>query len=130
MEEGKQRLREARDRLSTHEYEVGVFYYKQRWYPGAIDRLRALLKVDPGFTHRDGAYYFLAESLMKVKLPAEALPYYDKLLAEFEASEYLEPAKARRDEVRAQLNLKSDTQTPPTAASQKLPQTQNAPKLP
>jgi outer membrane protein assembly factor BamD len=130
MEEGKQRLREARDRLSTHEYEVGVFYYKQRWYPGAIDRLRALLKVDPGFTHRDGAYYFLAESLMKVKLPAEALPYYDKLLAEFETSEYLELAKARRDEVRAQLNLKSDTQTPPTAASQKLPQTQNAPKLP
>jgi outer membrane protein assembly factor BamD len=130
MEEGRQRLREARDRLSTHEYEVGVFYYKQRWYPGAIDRLRALLKVDPGFTHRDGAYYFLAESLMKVKLPAEALPYYDKLLAEFEASEYLELAKARRDEVRAQLNLKSDTQTPPTAASQKLPQTQNAPKLP
>jgi outer membrane protein assembly factor BamD len=130
MEEGRQRLREARDRLSTHEYEVGVFYYKQRWYPGAIDRLRALLKVDPGFTHRDGAYYFLAESLMKVKLPAEALPYYDKLLAEFETSEYLELAKARRDEVRAQLNLKSDTQTPPTAASQKLPQTQNAPKLP
>jgi outer membrane protein assembly factor BamD len=130
MEEGKQRLREARDRLSTHEYEVGVFYYKQRWYPGAIDRLRALLKIDPGFTHRDGAYYFLAESLMKVKLPAEALPYYDKLLAEFETSEYLELAKARRDEVRAQLNLKSDTQTPPTAASQKLPQTQNAPKLP
>ena len=130
MEEGRQRLREARDRLSTHEYEVGVFYYKQRWYPGAIDRLRALLKVDPGFTHRDGAYYFLAESLMKVKLPAEALPYYDKLLAEFETSEYLELAKARRDDVRAQLNLKSDTQTPPTAASQKLPQTQNAPKVP
>ena len=50
MEEGRQRLREARDRLSTHEYEVGVFYFKQRWYPGAIDRLRALLKVDPGFT--------------------------------------------------------------------------------
>jgi outer membrane protein assembly factor BamD len=130
MDEGKQRLREARDRLSTHEYEVGVFYFKQRWYPGAIDRLKALLKVDPGFTQRDGAYYYLAESLMKVKLPAEALPYYDKLLAEFETSEYLQPAKARRDEVRAQMNLKSDAPAPPTATSQKLPQTQSAPKLP
>jgi outer membrane protein assembly factor BamD len=130
MDEGKQRLREARDRLSTHEYEVGVFYYKQRWYPGAIDRLKALLKDDPGFTSRDGAYYFLAESLMKVKLPAEALPYYDKLLAEFAASEYLEPAKARREEVRTQMKMKSDAPTPPTATSQKLPQSQNAPKLP
>ena len=26
--------------VSTVEYQVGVFYYKQRWYPGAIDRLR------------------------------------------------------------------------------------------
>jgi outer membrane protein assembly factor BamD len=130
MNEGKQRLRAARDRLSTHEYEVGVFYFKQRWYPGAIDRLKSLLKDDPGFTHRDGAYYYLAESLMKVKLAAEALPYYDKLLAEFQSSEYLEPAKARRDEARAQMNLKPATPTPPTATSQKLPPTQNAPKLP
>ena len=130
MSEGQQRLREARDRLSTHEYEVGVFYYKQRWYPGAIDRLKALLKDDPGFTRRDGAYYYLAEALMKVKLPAEALPYYDKLLAEFESSEYLALAKVRRDEVKSQMNLKPDATTPPTAASQKLPQNQNAPKLP
>ena len=136
MSEGKQRLREAHDRLSTHEYEVGVFYFKQRWYPGAIDRLKALLKYDPGFTHRDGAYYYLGESLMKVKLPAEALPYYDKLLAEFQSSEFLEQAKARRDEVRTQMNLKPETppaRTPapaPTSTSQKLPQPQNAPKLP
>jgi len=30
MPEVQQKLRESRDRLSTHEYEVGVFYYKQR----------------------------------------------------------------------------------------------------
>jgi outer membrane protein assembly factor BamD len=130
MPEGKQHLREARDRLSTHEYEVGVFYFKQRWYPGAIDRLKALLKADPGFTRRDGAYFYLAESLNKVKLPAEALPYYDKLLAEFETSEFLEDAKARRDEVKAEMNLKTDAPPAPTANSQKLPQTQNAPKVP
>ncbi len=107
-----------------------MFYFKQRWYPGAIDRLKALLKDDPGFTSRDGAYYFLAESLMKVKLTAEALPYYDKLIAEFETSEYLEPAKVRRDELKAQMNLKPGAATPPTATSQKLPPSQNAPKLP
>jgi outer membrane protein assembly factor BamD len=128
MPEGKQRLREARDRLSTHEYEVGYFYYRQRWYAGAISRLKALLQEDPGFSQRDAAYYYLAESLMKYNLSAEALPYYEKLLAEFEISEYLEQAKLRRNELRAQMDLKPGT--PPTAASQKLPQTQNAPKLP
>jgi outer membrane protein assembly factor BamD len=130
MPEAKQKLRESRDRLSTHEYEVGVFYYRQRWYPGAIDRLKALLKEDPGFTQRDAAYYYLAESLMKVKLPAEALPYYEKLLAEFQASEFLELAKTRRDELRAQMDLKPGTPPPPTATSQQLQSGQSPPKLP
>jgi outer membrane protein assembly factor BamD len=129
MSEAQQKFRESRDRLSTHEYEVGVFYYRQRWYPGSIDRLKALLKEDPGFTQRDGAYYYLAESLMKVKLPAEALPYYEKLLAEFQASEYLALAKARRDELRAQLDLKPVTPPAPTATNQQ-PASQSPPKLP
>lgn len=104
LEEGKEKLREARDRLSLHEYEVGVFYFKQRWYPGAIDRLKGLLKADPGFSTRDGAYYYLAESLVKLRLNAEALPYYEKLIAEFEKSEFLEKAKMRADELKTAQN--------------------------
>ena len=104
--EGEARLREARDRLSTHDYEVGVFYYRTHWYPGAIDRLKTLLKDDPGYTGRDGAYYYLGESLAKVKLGAEALPYFEKLISEFTASEYLERAKQRRDELLASLDMK------------------------
>jgi hypothetical protein len=53
-----------------------------------------------------------------VKLPAEALPYYDKLLAEFETSEFLEDAKARRDEVKAEMNLKTDS---PASADREQP---------
>jgi outer membrane protein assembly factor BamD len=106
LAEGMARLREARDRLSTHEYEVGVFYYKTRWYPGAIDRLKTLLKDDPGYTGRDGAYYYLGESLVKVKLGAEALPYFEKLISEFQWSEHLAQAKQRRDELLASLDMK------------------------
>jgi outer membrane protein assembly factor BamD len=95
LPEVRGKLREARDRLSTSEYRVGFFYYRQRWYPGAIERLKALLKEDPGFTTRDAAYFYLAESLMKVKLQAEALPYYDRLVKEFSSSEFLERAKQR-----------------------------------
>ncbi|MQA29929.1 MAG: outer membrane protein assembly factor BamD, partial [Luteitalea sp.] len=88
------RLREARDRLSTSEYEIGRFYYRIRWYPGAIDRLTGLLESDPEFTARDGAYFYLAESLLRANREAEALPYFEKLIAEFEASEHLELAHA------------------------------------
>src|SRR5580765_6382990 len=132
MPEAKEKLREARDRLSLHEYEVGVFYFKQRWYPGAIDRLKGLLKADPGFSTRDGAYYYLAESLVKVRLNAEALPYYEKLIAEFDASEYLQQAKQRRDELRGQLDAKpaapaTPESTPPETTPAPPPTAQQTP---
>jgi outer membrane protein assembly factor BamD len=123
------KLREARDRVSMAEYQVGVFYYKQRWYPGAIDRLRALLKTDPGFTYRDGAYYYLAESLLKVKLDAEALPLLEKLVAEFEQSEFLEKGKLRLDELKANM-AKAGATVPPPAEVTGPPAPQPAPSSP
>ncbi len=33
IDEGRARLREARDRLSQSEYRVGYFYWRSRWYP-------------------------------------------------------------------------------------------------
>jgi outer membrane protein assembly factor BamD len=101
ISEGKARLREARDRLSESDYEVGFFYYRQRWYPGAVDRFKSLLKQDPEFTNRDAVYFYLAESLVKAKHPAEALPYYQKLIEEFQQSEYLTGANKRIAELKA-----------------------------
>ena len=64
MPEVKARLREARDRLDESDYLVGFFYFRQRWYPGAIDRFKAILKQDPDYTARDAVYFYLAESLV------------------------------------------------------------------
>jgi len=100
MSEAKARLREARDRLSESEYEVGYFYYRQRWYPGAADRFKALLKQDPEFTNRDAVYFYLAETLVKQKRTAEALPYYQKLIEEFQQSEYLTDTNKRIAELK------------------------------
>jgi len=96
------RLRDARDRLSESDYLVGYFYYRQRWYPGAVDRFKALLKTDPGFTNRDAVYFYLGESLFKTNKKAEALPYYEQLLQEFQQSEYLPDATKRVAELKAQ----------------------------
>ena len=95
LEEGKQRLREARDRLGEYEYKVGYHYYRSRWYPGAVDRFRVLLEKDPEFTRRDAVYFYLGECFMKVGRPAEALPYYDRLIKEFEQSDHLVEAQKR-----------------------------------
>ena len=99
-EEGRKRLREARDRLSMSEYRVGIFYYRQEWYPGALERLGGILKTDPEFTYRDGVYYHLAQIFLKANRPAEALPYLDKLVKEFEKSEFLEPAQKQIDQIK------------------------------
>jgi outer membrane protein assembly factor BamD len=106
MSDAKSKLREAHDRLSQADYLVGFFYFRQKWYPGAIDRFTAVLKADPEFTGRDAVYFHLAECYMKYKREAEALPYYERLLEEFQQSEYLEDARKRVAEVKATLAAK------------------------
>jgi outer membrane protein assembly factor BamD len=98
--EGKAQLRAAKDRLGQSEYRVGFFYFRSRWYPGAIDRFKSLLQTDPEFTRRDAVYYYLAESLISIQRPAEALPYFERLLSEFEQSEFLDEARKRVDELK------------------------------
>jgi outer membrane protein assembly factor BamD len=107
MPEVKARLREAKDRLSEADYLVGYFYYRQRWYPGAIDRFKAILKGDPEYTARDAVYYYLAESLARTKREAEAVPYLERLVQEFEKSEYLVLAQKRMTELKTQTPSKT-----------------------
>jgi len=106
LPEVKARLREARDRLSDSEYLVGRFYFRINWYPGAIDRLAAILKADPAFTRRDGVYFYLGESLIKQKREAEALPYFEKLIDEFQESEHLEETRKRITGLKTQAQVK------------------------
>jgi outer membrane protein assembly factor BamD len=103
MPEVKTRLREAKDRLSTSDYNVGYFYFRNRWYPGALERFTSILKT------RDDVYFYLGESLIKMKRDAEALPYYERLLKEFEKSEHLEDAKRRVAELKASAAAKDST---------------------
>jgi outer membrane protein assembly factor BamD len=105
--EAMKHLREARDRLSDAEYRVAYFYVRtQKFPPAAIDRFTALLKDDPEYSRRDAVYFYLAQSLMKINRPAEALPYLDRLLKEFEQSEYLEEARTLAATLKADLAKK------------------------
>jgi len=107
IEEGRLRLREARDRLGEHELGVGVHYHRMRFYPATIERLKPLLDKDPQFTRRDAALFYLGDSFDKVGRPAEALPYFERLLKEFEKSEFLLRAQTRATEIRAAMDKKT-----------------------
>jgi outer membrane protein assembly factor BamD len=111
MPDAQSHLREARDRLDDHEFEVGFFYYRINWWPGAIDRFKSLLADDPKYTHRDDVYFYLGETLLKQAeaqpdggkaFKAEALPYYARLVDEFQQSEHLEDARKRIAELTPQ----------------------------
>jgi outer membrane protein assembly factor BamD len=110
LAEARTKQREARDRLGSSEYLVGLTYYRIKWYPGVVARLQALLKSDPQFTGRDAVYFYLAEALAQLNRQAEAVPLLEKIPQEFEKSEYLEKAKKRLDE----LKNAAATPTPPT----------------
>jgi len=109
MPEARTKLREAQDRLSESSHLVGYFYFRQRWYVGAVDRLKSVLKDDPGYSRRDATYFYLGESLIKMKREAEALPYFEKLITEFEQSEYLSEAQKRIAGLKAQAQNKPAT---------------------
>jgi outer membrane assembly lipoprotein YfiO len=91
--------REARTRLSDSEYRVALYYFRSRWYRGTISRLEPLLERDPSYLHRDGAYYLLGESYLRMNRPKDALPMFEKLVEEFQVSEHLEVARLRITEL-------------------------------
>lgn len=107
LAEVRERLRASKDRLGDYEFGVGRFYYRSaEYYPAAIERFNALLKQDPEYTGRDAVYFFLGESLTKIKREAEALPYYERIIKEFGASQYLPDAQKRVRTLKAQLEAR------------------------
>jgi len=100
--EVRAKWRIARSRLSEASYRVGLYYFRVRWYPGAIDRFKEVLKADPSYPERDAVYFYLAESLLKTDKKAEALPYFDRLVKEFDQSMYLMDARKRLEALSAQ----------------------------
>ena len=115
--EAQDKLRLAKDRLDEWELGVAEHYYRIKWYFGTVGRLAPLIKSDPEFTGRDKAYYLLASSYEKLKQPAQALPIYERIVNEFERSDYLEFAKQRIADLKSTLPAAAGKDTPKGALS-------------
>lgn len=107
LPEVKERLRESKDRLSDWDLQVGNFYLSIRSYASAEQRYRHVLEQDPDYSRRDSLYFHLAEALEKSGRKAEALPYYERLVKEYERSEYLDEAKRRIQTLKDEVKIAS-----------------------
>jgi outer membrane protein assembly factor BamD len=107
MPEVRQKFRESRDRLSDASFLVGKHYFTVRWYIGAVSRFREILDQDPGYTHRDDVYFYLAEIYARSDKKAEAIPYLERLLEEFPMSDRVEDARKRLQELKAEAQAKA-----------------------
>jgi hypothetical protein len=75
---------------------VGKLYYSGRWVPGALARWGKLLREDPDYSKKDEVYFYTGEALMKGGAdPAQALAFYERLVAEFPKSKYFKKSQIR-----------------------------------
>jgi outer membrane protein assembly factor BamD len=91
--------RKAQDQLSGYDFKVGRHYYRVGWFPGALDRFKTLLEADPEYYQRDEIYYMTGEMYHRTDRDKEAVPYYDRVIREFEKSEFIEKSKKRLEEI-------------------------------
>jgi outer membrane protein assembly factor BamD len=91
--------RQARDRLSQSEFKVGRLYFKAGYMRGAVPRFVGILNDDPGYTKKDEVYYYLGESFRRAGARAEAVPVFERLIAEFPKSKYARDARKRMAEM-------------------------------
>ena len=81
-------LREAKDRLSESEFIVGRYYHRNKWWPGAIERLGTVVDSNPEFAGRELVYFYLADAFYNGGQLAKALPMFQRLLDEFPDTEF------------------------------------------
>jgi outer membrane protein assembly factor BamD len=87
--------RQARDRLSDHEYQVGLFHFRNRLYMGALARFIKVMDEDPNYTRKDALVFYLGETYSRILRPAEAKAMYELLLKDYPKSKFAKDAKKR-----------------------------------
>ena len=95
MKDAEVLYRQARDRLSDHEYQVGLFHFRNRLYLGALARFVKVMDEDPGYTRKDALIFYLGETYSRILRPAEAKAMYELLLKDYPKSKFVRDAKKR-----------------------------------
>jgi outer membrane protein assembly factor BamD len=82
-------------KLATHDYQVGRFYYKRKIWAGAISRFKKLLESVPDYPQKDAVYFYLGASLVRAFQLTEGKIYLQKVVDDYPKSPYAD--RARRE---------------------------------
>ena len=91
----KKKLQRVNDILAAHEIKVGDFYLKDKDYPGAIARYRAVLDKYPSYWNLPLVKFRLGEALYRGNQREEAALYF-RQIAEEQGSTQLAKAASKR----------------------------------
>ena len=97
----------AKEIAAKHNLEVARWSLtKRKAYEGARDRLQEIIETHPDFSKMDEVVFLMGEVYMKLGKKAEAADYYNKLLKDYESSEFAKKARVRLDELKAEPEKK------------------------
>jgi len=123
-------IREARDRLSESNFLIGRYYYRNKWWPGAVDRLREVLDSDPQFAGREPVYFYLASAFYNSLELEEALTMFQRLIEDFPETEFVQDATEAVADIETQLAANPAESPEPDEANDDDSATAPAPSFP
>ncbi len=88
VEQARQQVEVARNRLAEHEYLVGYFYTRFRLAPAAIRRFEGLLEDYPEYDQKDKVLYHLGLAYRLSEQPDKAAETFARLRSEYPESRY------------------------------------------
>jgi len=95
----KEKLAKCIEYLSEHEFNIAVFYFNEKKYPAAIDRLEGILRRYRDTPFAVKALYYLAESYRLEKNTVKAALAYEALIHHYPEDPLAKTAQARVSEL-------------------------------
>lgn len=92
--QARDQIRQVRDNLAEHEFQVGLFYLRFGLAQASSLRLEYLLGTYPDYSHKDKALYYLGRAYLKGAKPTEAAQAFERLRTQFPDSPYTHEAPA------------------------------------
>ena len=97
----------AKEIAAKHNLDVARWNLtKRKAYEGARDRLQEIIDTHPDFSKMDEVVFLMGEIYLRLGKKPEATDYYNKLLKDYESSEFAKKARSRLDELKAEPEKK------------------------
>jgi outer membrane protein assembly factor BamD (BamD/ComL family) len=92
---------------AKHNLEIARWYItKRKAYEGGRDRLQEIIDAYPEFSRMDEVVFWMGEVSLKLKKNDKAEDFYNKLVKEYPASEFVKKARERLEELKVDTEKK------------------------